>query len=104
MALSLKDLGLGPRQAFELISDPIIGQRQTEDEPGDGIVDSSDRLEGGGVITWWNDIEKDKRYLSFTSQPYDGSDVVFRYKSWPEYPQAVRGRVFIGNTEREADL
>ncbi|KAK0452361.1 UDP-glucose:glycoprotein glucosyltransferase-domain-containing protein [Armillaria borealis] len=28
----------------------------------DGFVDASDRPEGGEVITWWNDLEKDSRY------------------------------------------
>ena len=60
-ALSLVNLGITPHQALQLISDPLIGQSQTEDEPGDGIVDASDRPEGGGVIIWWNDIEKDSR-------------------------------------------
>lgn len=63
LVLSLTSLGITPKQAFELISDPIIGQAQTEDDPGDGLVDASDRLEGGEVITWWNDIEKDKRWV-----------------------------------------
>jgi UDP-glucose:glycoprotein glucosyltransferase len=31
----------------------------------DGLVDSSDRLEGGGVVVWWNDIEEDTRYTSW---------------------------------------
>jgi UDP-glucose:glycoprotein glucosyltransferase len=59
--LSLTSLGLTPRQAFELISDPLIGQAQTAEDPGEGMVDASDRIEGGGVITWWNDIERDKK-------------------------------------------
>ncbi|KAG1748320.1 glycosyltransferase family 24 protein [Suillus paluster] len=31
----------------------------------DGLVDSSDRLEGGGVIVWWNDIEDDTKYAGW---------------------------------------
>jgi UDP-glucose:glycoprotein glucosyltransferase len=31
----------------------------------DGLVDSSDRLEGGGVILWRNDIEEDTRYAGW---------------------------------------
>ena len=27
----------------------------------DGIFDASDRIEGGGVVIWWNNIEKDSR-------------------------------------------
>ncbi len=59
--LSLTSLGLTPKQAFELISDPIIGQAQTDEDPGEGLMDASDRLEGGEVIIWWNNVEKDKR-------------------------------------------
>jgi len=44
-----------------LISDPLIGQAQTEDDPGEGTVDASDQLEEGEAITWWNNIEKDSR-------------------------------------------
>jgi UDP-glucose:glycoprotein glucosyltransferase len=70
--LSLIELGFTSQQAFELISDPLIGQAQTEEDVGEGIVDASDRIEGGEVLTWWNDIEKDKRY-----------------KSWPDSLQGV---------------
>jgi UDP-glucose:glycoprotein glucosyltransferase len=63
--LSLIDIGFTPQQAFDLISDPLIGQAQIEEDAGEGIFDASDRIEGGEVITWWNDIEKDKRYKSW---------------------------------------
>ena len=59
--LALTNLGLTPIQAFELISDRFMGQAQVEDGPGEGFVDASDRPEGGKVITWWNDLEKDAR-------------------------------------------
>ena len=59
--LSLTKLGLTPRQAFDLISDSLVGQAQTEDDPGEGTVDASDQLEDGEAITWWNNIEKDSR-------------------------------------------
>ena len=61
LALSLIDLGLTSQQAYQLISDPVIGRQETEDDPGDGIVDASDRAEGENVIIWWNNIEKDSR-------------------------------------------
>lgn len=63
--LSLVELGFTPEQAFQLLSDSLIGQAQTEEDVGEGIYDASDRQEQGGVITWWNDIEKDKRYRSW---------------------------------------
>jgi UDP-glucose:glycoprotein glucosyltransferase len=59
--MSLISLGLTPKQAVDLISDPVIGRSQTEEDPGEGVVDASDRPEGGEVIIWWNDVEKDKR-------------------------------------------
>jgi UDP-glucose:glycoprotein glucosyltransferase len=58
---SLTRLGLSSKQAYELISDSVIGQAQTEEDPADGTVDASDKLEDGNAITWWNDIEKDSR-------------------------------------------
>jgi UDP-glucose:glycoprotein glucosyltransferase len=45
---------------MDLIVDPIMAA-QSETGPLDGIFDVSDRIEGGGVILWWNDIEKDSR-------------------------------------------
>lgn len=60
---SLTRLGLSPKQAYELISDSVIGQAQTEEDPADGTVDASDQLEDGNAIIWWNDIEKDSRWV-----------------------------------------
>ena len=67
LTLALTSLGFTPRQAFELISDPLIGEAQTQPDPGEGIYDASDRLEGQDVILWWNDITKDSRYQSWPS-------------------------------------
>ena len=70
-------MGLTPKQAFQLLSDPIIGQKQTGEEAGEGVVDASDRPEGGDVVVWWNDIEKDSRY-----------------KQWPTSLTGVRRSTF----------
>lgn len=56
---SLAMLGLSPKQAYELISDPIVGVAATESDPLEGVVDASDRPEGGDVIIWLNDLEND---------------------------------------------
>ncbi|KAF8164188.1 UDP-glucose:glycoprotein glucosyltransferase-domain-containing protein [Mycena galopus ATCC 62051] len=32
----------------------------------DGVFDASDREEGGGVVVWWNDLEKDSRYAAWS--------------------------------------
>lgn len=56
---SLMAIGLSPKQAYELISDPIVGEAATEADPLEGVVDASDRPEGGDVVIWLNDLEKD---------------------------------------------
>jgi len=38
-------------------------QSQGENRVIDGMFDASDRLEEGGVIVWWNDLENDKRSI-----------------------------------------
>lgn len=48
----------------------IEGQKKYDISPKwndllDGLVDSSDRLEGGGVILWRNDIEEDTKYADW---------------------------------------
>lgn len=49
----------------------------------DGLVDSSDRLEGGSVIVWWNNIEEDTRYTGW------GTDLtqvdIYTKRSFPGY-------------------
>ncbi|KAL8279773.1 hypothetical protein RQP46_007868 [Phenoliferia psychrophenolica] len=32
------------------------------------LFDAGDRKEGGGLVLWWNDLEKDKRYAKWSSQ------------------------------------
>ncbi|KAJ9120827.1 hypothetical protein QFC22_002761 [Naganishia vaughanmartiniae] len=64
-ALSLCTLGLTPHQAFRLLSDETIGEAIFQTDPLDSLVDASDRQEGGKVILWWNNIEKDKRYAAW---------------------------------------
>ena len=68
---SLRDLGLTGTEAVKLLSHSAITKSRVEDEPQ--RYDYRDTEEGGNVIIWLNDIEKDKRY--------DG---------WPTSPTAVR--------------
>jgi UDP-glucose:glycoprotein glucosyltransferase len=58
---SLNSLGLTPSQAVELLTHPAVAAAQNDKGVVDGLFDASDRPEEGGVIVWWNDIEKDKR-------------------------------------------
>lgn len=58
---SLTSLGLTSSQAVELLTHPAIAAAQNDNGAVDAMFDASDRPEEGGVIVWWNDIEKDKR-------------------------------------------
>lgn len=58
---SLTSLGLTSSQAIELLTHRAIGSAQATNGVLDGLVDSSDRIEGGEVIFWWNDLSKDSR-------------------------------------------
>jgi len=59
---SLMSQGLTAPQALELVSDQVTGTAMTEREAVEGLVDASDRPEGGDVISWLNDIENDAVY------------------------------------------
>lgn len=65
--LSLTSLGLTTEQAVELVSHESILAAQQEKGAVEGIFDASDREEGGDVIIWWNDIEKDPMYAQWSN-------------------------------------
>ena len=61
--VSLGELGLSPKQAVDVISWSSARAAAGGQQPAlEGYFDASDRIEGGDVIIWWNDIEKDSRY------------------------------------------
>lgn len=62
---SLTELGLNRQEAIDVLTHPIIGGGDNG-ETGvslDGMFDASDRPEGGDIIVWWNDFEKDRRLV-----------------------------------------
>lgn len=63
---SLTSLGLTPEQAVELVSHESILAAHREGGAVEGIFDASDREEGGDVIVWWNDLEKDQMYAHWS--------------------------------------
>ncbi|TDL22772.1 hypothetical protein BD410DRAFT_769716 [Rickenella mellea] len=65
--LSLTSLGLSPSQAVELLTHPLVGEAHSDSGVLDGLVDASDRPEGGSAIVWWNDFTKDSRYVRWDS-------------------------------------
>ncbi|KAI0189575.1 UDP-glucose:glycoprotein glucosyltransferase [Xylaria flabelliformis] len=58
------DLGLTAKEAISLLGDREVTMANTEDEGP--RYDWRDQLEDGRVIIWLNNIEKDKRYASFS--------------------------------------
>jgi UDP-glucose:glycoprotein glucosyltransferase len=86
-AKARKDTALGSAKRFVLDTNTetdVGAETITYDIPPkwndllDGIVDSSDRLEGAGTIVWWNDIEEDTRYADWrTDLTQVGSFPVF---------------------------
>ncbi|KZT24849.1 glycosyltransferase family 24 protein [Neolentinus lepideus HHB14362 ss-1] len=66
LVTSLTSLGLTPTQALDLLTHPAIATAQGGSDVLDGIFDASDRPEGGDVIVWWNDLEKDGRYARWS--------------------------------------
>ena len=73
----VRELGLNGPQAIELLSHEAITASQIDQEPQ--RYDWRDEHEGGKVILWLNDIEKDKRYAN-----------------WPTHPSAFLQRTYPG--------
>ncbi|KAI9511020.1 UDP-glucose:glycoprotein glucosyltransferase-domain-containing protein [Russula earlei] len=95
--LSLTSLGLLPNEAFDLITHPSLGTSARDNGVVDGLFDASDRPEGGDLIFWWNDIEKDSRYARWQSSLF----VLLR----PLYPgQAPNVRLNMYNVVFVLDL
>lgn len=61
MISSLTRLGLSRGEALDLLTNPELAAAQSDKGMLDGLYDASDRPEGGDVIVYWNDIEKDSR-------------------------------------------
>jgi UDP-glucose:glycoprotein glucosyltransferase len=57
--------GLSAADTISLLSHPAITETQSESEPQ--RYDFRDEMEGGNIIVWMNNIEKDSRYESWPS-------------------------------------
>ncbi|KAF5330129.1 hypothetical protein D9611_010543 [Ephemerocybe angulata] len=63
---SLESIQLSRTQSIEVLTHPAITASQRKGGGvTDGLFDASDRQEGGGLIVYWNDFNKDKRYSGF---------------------------------------
>ncbi len=63
----LRKLGLSGPEAVKLLSHPAVAASQADGEPQ--RFDFRDTLEGGQVIIWLNNLEKDKRYEGWSTSP-----------------------------------
>jgi len=59
----VRDLGLSGQEAIQLLSHTEVAVAKAESEAP--RFDWRDEIEGGNVIIWMNDIEKDKRYADW---------------------------------------
>ena len=62
---NLRNLGLSGSEAVQILSHPAIAEAKVDGNTQ--RYDYRDAIEGGKVIIWLNDIEKDKRYSSWPS-------------------------------------
>ncbi|KAH9162492.1 UDP-glucose:glycoprotein glucosyltransferase-domain-containing protein [Lactarius sanguifluus] len=103
LMLSLTSLGLLPGEAFELVIHPSFGTSSPRGDATDGVFDSSDRAEDGGLIFWWNDIEKDSRYARWQPSLY-----ALLHPTYPGQAPTVRRNmfnvVFVFDLSRSASL
>uniref|UniRef100_A0A8H8CJL8 Glycosyltransferase family 24 protein n=1 Tax=Psilocybe cubensis TaxID=181762 RepID=A0A8H8CJL8_PSICU len=67
---SLTSLGLERSEALQLLTHSAIAIAQKDSASMEAIFDASDRPEGGDVIVWWNDMEKDSRYAKWNPSLY----------------------------------
>ncbi|KAF8631762.1 hypothetical protein AX15_002201 [Amanita polypyramis BW_CC] len=78
---ALEGLGMSRQDAVRIVSDSggVAGEdgksgkshgAGTGEQILDGRVDASDREEGGDVILWWNNFEKDERYARWSPSFY----------------------------------
>ncbi|KAF4618673.1 hypothetical protein D9613_009850 [Agrocybe pediades] len=67
---SLTAQGLQRGEAFKLLTHSAISATQKDSGVLDALFDASDRPEGGDVIIWWNDMEKDSRYARWNPSLY----------------------------------
>lgn len=79
--LSLMSLGLSANASFELMVHPVIDAPYTGNDILEGIFDASDREEGGGLIIWLNDLEKDPRSV-VSPEHYYVSYMCSSYSRW----------------------
>ncbi|KAL2868589.1 putative UDP-glucose:glycoprotein glucosyltransferase [Aspergillus lucknowensis] len=80
---SFRSLGLSAKEAVDLLTHETIAESVAQDTPQ--RYDYRDEIEGGGVIIWLNDLEKDARYES-----WPGDLTAYLQRTFPGQLPAVR--------------
>jgi UDP-glucose:glycoprotein glucosyltransferase len=60
-----RDLGISGQEAVKLLSHPLLAEASSDEDVQ--RYDFRDTLEGGDVIVWLNNLEKDSRYVDWPS-------------------------------------
>ncbi|KAF7588949.1 hypothetical protein BBP40_004990 [Aspergillus hancockii] len=63
---NFRDLGISAQEAVNLLSHDSLGEALSQDAPQ--RYNYRDEIEGGRVIIWLNDLEKDARYKSWSGE------------------------------------
>jgi len=84
----IQELGFTAPEAISLLSHPEVAEAQTSGEVQ--RYDYRDETEGGKVIIWLNDIEKDKRYSDWPGDPK-----AFLQRTYPGQFPSVRKEAFL---------
>lgn len=61
---ALRALGLDAPRALDLLAHDAVAAAQSAPGALDALFDASDRLDGGGVVLWCNDLANDARCVS----------------------------------------
>lgn len=61
-----RDLGISAQEAVDLLSHKLLGESLEQDAPQ--RYNYRDEIEGGGVLIWLNDLEKDAKYDSWPGE------------------------------------
>ncbi|KAL3477786.1 UDP-glucose:glycoprotein glucosyltransferase-domain-containing protein [Aspergillus californicus] len=80
---SFRSLGLSAQEAVELLTHEAIAESVAEDAAQ--RYDYRDEIEGGGVIIWLNDLEKDAKYAD-----WPGELAAYLRRTYPGQLPAVR--------------
>ncbi|KAL4920941.1 UDP-glucose:glycoprotein glucosyltransferase-domain-containing protein [Aspergillus aurantiobrunneus] len=80
---SFRSLGLSAKEGVDLLTHEVVTESVAQDTSQ--RYDYRDEIEGGGVIIWMNDLEKDAKY-----QSWPGELAAFLRRTYPGQLPAVR--------------